>query len=43
MGPIQDTRNKKVYEPIDPAYKYEFAGELPIAGSPFLVNSTNVN
>jgi hypothetical protein len=43
MGAVKDNRNGKLYTPIDPKYKYEFAGELPLAGSPFLVNSTNVN
>lgn len=44
IGVIKDARNDKVYgcgaSGTDP---FEFAGELPLAGSPFLVNSTNVN
>lgn len=44
MGPINDLRNEKVYGcGADGADPYEFAGELPLAGRPFLVNSTNVN
>jgi hypothetical protein len=43
MGTLHDARNNVDYPPIDPAYHYEFAGELPLDGSPFMVNSTNVN
>lgn len=43
MGTLHDARNNVDYAPIDPAYDYEFAGELPLEGSPFMVNSTNVN
>lgn len=43
IGTIRDTRNNKVYPPGDPNYNYEFAGEMPLLGSPFLVNSANLN
>lgn len=43
MGTLTDSRNNKVYPPGDPNYKYEFAGEMPLLGSPFLVNSANLN
>jgi|GEM_PF-1873931 len=43
IGTIHDDRNNKVYPPGDPSYDYEFAGELPLSGCPFMVNSTNVN
>ncbi|ACB76652.1 YncE family protein [Opitutus terrae] len=43
MGPVKDRRNNQLYTPIDPNFSYEFAGELHLNGSPFLVNSTNVN
>jgi hypothetical protein len=43
IGTLKDLRNNVDYPPVDPAYGYEFAGELPLSGSPFLVNSTNVN
>lgn len=43
IGTLKDTRNNKVYPPGDPAYDHEFCGELPLRGSPFLVNSANLN
>jgi hypothetical protein len=44
VGKINDTRNGKVYYPgADGKAAFEFAGELPVAGYPFLLNSTNVN
>ncbi len=44
IGTINDTRNNKTYPPLgDGTERYEFAGELFLSGSPFLVNSTNVN
>jgi hypothetical protein len=44
IGTLKDLRNKKVYPPLgDGTEGYEFTGELPLPGSPFLVNSTNVN
>jgi hypothetical protein len=44
IGTLKDARNKKVYPPLgEGSEQYEFTGELPLAGSPFLVNSTNVN
>lgn len=44
IGTINDARNNKIY-PVggDGSVPYEFAGELPLSGHPFLVNSTNVN
>jgi hypothetical protein len=44
IGTLKDARNGLTYPPLgDGSEAYEFAGELPLAGSPFLVNSTNVN
>jgi hypothetical protein len=43
VGTIRDLRNDKVYEVGNPELGYEFAGELPLEGSPFMVNSANVN
>jgi hypothetical protein len=44
VGEINDLRNKIVYKPGPTgADEFEFAGEIPFAGSPFLLNSTNVN
>lgn len=43
VGTLLDARNKKSYAPLEAAYDYEFAGELPLAGSPFMVNSANLN
>jgi hypothetical protein len=43
IGTIRDVRNDKVYAPGDPNYAYEFAGEMPLLGSPFLMNSANLN
>jgi hypothetical protein len=44
IGTLNDTRNGFVYPPLgDGTDQYEFCGELPFAGSPFLLNSTNVN
>ena len=43
MGTLNDARNKQVYPPGDPNYDYEFGGEMPLLGSPFLVNSANLN
>jgi hypothetical protein len=43
IGTLHDTLNDKVYPPGDPAYSFEFGGELPLLGSPFLVNTANVN
>ena len=44
IGPIKDNRHNIIYgcgpSGTDP---FEFAGELDFQGSPFLVNSTNVN
>lgn len=44
VAPIHDARNKVTYgcgpDGTDPV---EFAGELPVAGRPFLVGSANVN
>jgi hypothetical protein len=44
VGRINDARNKKVYgagaSGNDP---FEFAGEVPFNGYPFLINTTNVN
>lgn len=44
IGAINDTRNNKVYG-CGPSGTdaYEFAGELSLKGSPFMLNSTNVN
>jgi hypothetical protein len=44
IGTLRDGRNDKLYPPLEEGvYKYEFAGELLLPGTPFLVNSTNVN
>ena len=44
VGTIKDARNKKVYGcGADGKAPFEFAGEVPFAGYPFLLNSTNVN
>lgn len=44
IGPIVDVRNKVTHGAgPDGTDEFEFAGELPIAGRPFLVGSTNVN
>ena len=43
IGTLRDTKNDKVYPPGDPAYSFEFGGEMPLLGSPFMVNSANLN
>ncbi len=43
IGTIYDSKNDKVYPPGDPAYSYEFGGEMPLLGSPFMVNTANLN
>jgi hypothetical protein len=44
IGTLRDTRNNKVYPPLEEGIeKYEYTGELLLPGAPFLVNSTNVN
>jgi len=44
IGTIVDSRNNKTYPPGgDGTYNYEYAGDLSLPGTPFLVNSTNVN
>jgi hypothetical protein len=43
IGNIHDGRNNKDYPPGDPAYPYELGGEMPLLGSPFLVNTANLN
>jgi hypothetical protein len=44
IGTLRDSRNDRSYPPLgDGTERYEFAGELFLPGSPFLVNSTNVN
>ncbi|ACB75201.1 hypothetical protein [Opitutus terrae] len=44
VGKITDKRNNKVYGcGADGKAPFEFAGEVPFAGYPFLLNSTNVN
>lgn len=44
VGPIIDARNKVTYGMgADGKADFDLAGELPFAGNPFLVNSTNVN
>jgi hypothetical protein len=43
IGTLRDTKNDKVYPPGDPAYSFEFGGELSLPGSPFMVNSANLN
>ena len=43
IGTLRDTKNDKVYPPGDPAYSFEFGGDMPLLGSPFLVNTANLN
>jgi len=44
VGTINDSRNKKTFGcGPDGKAPFEFAGEVPLAGYPFLLNSTNVN
>ena len=43
IGTLRDTKNDKVYPPGDPAYSFEFGGEMSLPGSPFMVNSANLN
>jgi hypothetical protein len=43
IGTLKDLRNNVSYPPGDPNYGYEFAGELPLEGSPFLITSANLN
>ena len=44
VGKINDYRNNKVYGcGSDGTAPFELAGQMPVAGYPFLVNSTNVN
>ncbi|HWA87262.1 MAG TPA: Ig-like domain-containing protein [Opitutus sp.] len=44
IGNITDARNGKTYGcGADGTAPFEFAGELPFYGYPFLINSTNVN
>lgn len=43
IGTLNDYKNGKLYPPGDPTYKYEFGGEMPLLGTPFLVNSANLN
>jgi hypothetical protein len=44
VGAINDYRHNKVYGcGADGTAPFEFAGELPFGGYPFLLNSTNVN
>jgi hypothetical protein len=44
VGKIIDSRNNKVYGcGADGTAPFELAGQHPVAGYPFLVNSTNVN
>jgi hypothetical protein len=43
VGTLIDARNNKTYGPLESGYDYEYAGQLPLAGSPFLVNSANLN
>jgi hypothetical protein len=44
VGKINDTRNNVVYGAgADGKAPFELAGERPVTGYPFLVNSTNVN
>lgn len=44
VGKIYDLRNNVTYGPgADGNADFEFAGSLPVAGYPFLLNSTNVN
>ena len=44
VGKITDLRNNKVYGAgADGKAPFELAGERPVAGHPFALNSTNVN
>ena len=44
VGKINDARNKKTYGAgADGNQPFEFAGEVPFNGYPFLINTTNVN
>jgi hypothetical protein len=44
VGKITDLRNNKVFGcGADGTAPFEFAGQVPLSGYPFLVNSTNVN
>lgn len=44
VGPLIDARNGKTYGAgSDGKAPFELGGELPFAGNPYLVNSTNVN
>ena len=43
IGTLRDTKNDQVYPPGDPAYNFEFGGEMRLLGSPFLVNTANLN
>ncbi len=44
VGKINDARNKKVFGcGADGTAPFEFAGEVPFGGYPFLINTTNVN
>jgi len=44
IGKITDSRNNAVYGcGADGTAPFEFAGQLPLGGYPFLVGSTNVN
>jgi len=44
VGKITDSRNNKVYGcGADGKAAFEYAGDVPLAGHPFLINSTNVN
>lgn len=43
IGTLKDFRNDVEYLPLGEGDAYEFTGELPFAGNPFLLNSTNVN
>jgi len=44
VGPINDYRHNIIYGAgADGTAPFELGGELPFAGYPFLLNSTNVN
>lgn len=43
IGPIYDREGKRYGAGADGNADYEFAGLLPVAGYPFLINSVNVN
>jgi len=43
IGTIYDSRNDKTYPVGDPNYDFEFGGEMPLLGQPFLVNTANLN